>query len=63
MGLFDKVKGMFGKAKDKTDDAVEANSDKIPDDVESKYDEVSEAAETIIPGEDAPSIVQISRRS
>ncbi|MDA3031314.1 MAG: hypothetical protein O3B90_03175 [Actinomycetota bacterium] len=55
MGLFDKVKGMFGKAKDKTDDAVEANSDKIPDDVESKYDEVSEAAETIIPGEDAPS--------
>jgi uncharacterized protein YjbJ (UPF0337 family) len=55
MGLFDKVKNKFGKAKDTADDLVEANNDKIPDDIENKYDEMSDAAETVIPGEDAAS--------
>lgn len=54
MGLFDKVKNKFGKAKDSTDNVVEANSDKIPDDIEAKYDTISDAAEKVIPGEDSP---------
>ncbi|WP_395152008.1 hypothetical protein [Ilumatobacter sp.] len=54
MGLFDKVKNKFAKAKDSTDDLVEANSDKIPDDIENKDDKVSDAAEKVIPGDDKP---------
>tara|TARA_B110000037_G_scaffold215234_1_gene272352 strand:- start:2274 stop:2474 length:201 start_codon:yes stop_codon:yes gene_type:complete len=53
MGLFNKIKGKAGKAKDSADDLVEANGDKIPDDIENKYDTISDAAEKVIPGEDA----------
>tara|TARA_B110000091_G_C13514271_1_gene349724 strand:+ start:140 stop:310 length:171 start_codon:yes stop_codon:yes gene_type:complete len=52
MGLFNKIKGKAGKAKDSADDLVEANGDKIPDDIENKYDTISDAAEKVIPGED-----------
>lgn len=34
LGLFGKAKNKLGKAKDSTDDRVEANSDKIPDGIE-----------------------------
>jgi hypothetical protein len=51
--LFDKVKNKLGKGKDTVDDLVEANSAKIPDDIERKYDKISGAAEKVIPGEDA----------
>jgi len=69
MGLFDKAKDMIGegkdsmdvdslkdtagKAKDSTDGLVEQHSDKIPDSVEGTYDKASDAAEKVIPGEDA----------
>ena len=52
MGLFDKIKGTAGKAKDMVDDQVEKHSDKIPDKVEGMYDKASDAAEKIIPGKD-----------
>ena len=55
MGIFDKAKAMAGKAKDKVDDVVDKNSDKIPDNIEGAYDKASDAAEKIIPGEDAQS--------
>jgi hypothetical protein len=57
MGIFDKIKGMTGKAgkaKDQADSLVDQHSDKIPDDVEKVYDKASDAAEKIIPGDDAP---------
>jgi hypothetical protein len=54
MGIFDKLKGMAGKAKDTTDDVVEQHSDKVPDEAEKVYDQVSDAAEKVIPGEDKP---------
>jgi hypothetical protein len=57
MGIFDKVKGMTGKAgkaKDQADSLADQHSDKIPDNVEKTYNTVSDAAEKVIPGEDAP---------
>ncbi len=69
MGLFDKAKDMMGKgkdsldvdslkdtagkAKDSADDLVEKHGDKIPDSVEGVYNKASDAAEKVIPGEDA----------
>ena len=53
MGMFDKVKGMAGKAKDTADGVVEQHSDKIPDKVADTYNKASDAAEKIIPGSDA----------
>ena len=69
MGLFDKAKDMMGKgtdsvdadslkdtagkAKDSADAAVEKHSDKIPDAAEGVYNKASDAAEKVIPGEDA----------
>ncbi len=57
MGILDKVKGMTGKAgkaKDQADSLADQHSDKIPDNVEKTYNKVSDAAEKVIPGEDAP---------
>jgi len=69
MGIFDKIKDMFGqakdtaspddvkdmagKAKDTVDGVVDQHGDKIPDNVEKTYDKVSDAAEKVIPGDDA----------
>ena len=69
MGLFDRAKDMVGKgkdsldvdkakemavrAKDKADAAVDQHADKIPDSVKGGYDKASEAAEKVVPGEDA----------
>lgn len=52
MSFLDKLKGTFGKAKDKSDALVAENRERIPDDVEKKYDKVSDAAEKIAPGDD-----------
>lgn len=68
-GIMDKLKGLFGGAKDsanvdklketagqmkdKADGLVEQHSDKIPDSVEKTYDKVSDQAEKIIPGDGA----------
>ena len=54
MSFLDKLKGTFGKAKDKSDAIVDENREQIPDDVEQKYDKVSDAAEKIAPGDDSP---------
>ena len=53
MSFLDKLKGTFGKTKDKSDAIVDENRKRIPDDVEQKYDKVSDAAEKIAPGEDS----------
>jgi hypothetical protein len=65
MGLFDKAKDMAGdvdadslketagKAKDSADGLVDQHSDKIPDAAEGAYDKASDAAEKVIPGEEA----------
>ena len=53
MSFLDKLKGTFGKAKDNSDTIVDDNRERIPDDVEKKYDKVSDAAEKIAPGEDS----------
>jgi hypothetical protein len=65
MGLFDKAKDIAGnvdadslketagKAKDSADDLVDQHGDKIPDSVEGAYNKASDAAEKVIPGEDA----------
>ena len=56
MGILDKIKGMAGqagKAKDQADSLADQHSDKIPDNVEKTYDKVSDAAEKVIPGDDA----------
>jgi hypothetical protein len=53
MSFLDKLKGTFGKAKDKSDEIVDENRGRIPDDVEQKYDKVSDAAEKIAPGADS----------
>jgi hypothetical protein len=69
VGLFDKAKEMMGKgkdsldvdkaketagqAKDKADATVEQHADQIPDSVKGGYDKASEAAEKVVPGEDA----------
>jgi hypothetical protein len=69
MGLFDKAKDAVskgkdsvnvdslketaGKAKDSADRLVEQHSDKIPDSAEKVYKKASDAAEKVIPGEDA----------
>ncbi len=69
MGIFDKLKGMMGKGKesldvdkvkdaagdlkDKADDLVDEHSDKIPDAVEGVYNKASDAAEKVVPGDDA----------
>jgi len=70
MGLFDKAKDMIGKgkdidldkakdiagqAKDKADAAVDEHGDKVPDAVRGGYEKVSDAAEKVIPGDDAKS--------
>lgn len=52
MGILDKAKNIFGKAKDKADDQVDKHSDKIPDKVEKAYDKASAAAEKVTPGKD-----------
>lgn len=69
MGLFDKAKDMMGKGKDsidldkakdvvgeakaKADAAVEEHGDKVPDAVKGGYEKASDAAEKVIPGDDA----------
>ena len=53
MSFLDKLKKTFGKAKDKSDEIVDENRERIPDDIEQKYDKASDAAEKIAPGEDA----------
>lgn len=53
MGIFDKLKGLAGSAKDKTDEFVERHSDKVPDSVEGAYNKASKAAEKVVPGNDA----------
>jgi hypothetical protein len=53
MGFLDKAKNLAGKGKDKADDVVDEHGDKVPDEVGNTYDKVSDAAEKIIPGEDA----------
>jgi len=68
MGLMDSIKGMFdkgkstdvdslkqtaGSAKDKADDLADQHGDKVPDAVSDTYDKASDAAEKVIPGEDA----------
>jgi hypothetical protein len=50
MSFLDKLKGIFGKAKDKSDAIVDKNRERIPDKVEKAYDKVSGAAEKIAPG-------------
>ena len=52
MSFLDKLKKTFGKAKDKSDEIVDENRERIPDDIERKYDKASDAAEKIAPGED-----------
>ena len=52
MSFLDKLKKTFGKAKDKSDEIVDENRERIPDDIEQKYDKASDAAEKIAPGED-----------
>ncbi len=52
MGILDKAKNIFGKAKDTVDEQVDKHSDKIPDKVEKAYDKASAAAEKIAPGKD-----------
>ncbi len=52
MSFLDKLKRTFGKAKDKSDEIVDENRERIPDDIEQKYDKASDAAEKIAPGED-----------
>ena len=52
MSFLDKLKGMFGKAKDKSDVLVDKNRERIPDKAEKVYDKVSDASEKIIPGTD-----------
>ena len=52
MSFLDKLKGTFGKAKDKSDAIVDTNRERISDDVEHHYDKVSDAAEKIAPGAD-----------
>ena len=52
MSFLDKLKGIFGKAKDQSDAVVDKNRERIPDDVEHHYDKVSDAAEKIAPGAD-----------
>jgi hypothetical protein len=54
MSFLDKLKANFGKAKDKSDDIVDENRGRIPDDVEQRYDKVSDAAEKVAPGADKP---------
>ncbi len=49
----DKAKEMAGRAKDKADAAVEQHADKIPDSVKGGYDKASDAAEKVVPGDDA----------
>ncbi len=49
----DSVKDTAGSVKDRADGLVEEHSGKIPDAVEGVYDKASDAAEKIIPGEDA----------
>ncbi|NND76220.1 MAG: hypothetical protein HKN44_14565 [Ilumatobacter sp.] len=53
MGFLDKLKGAAGKAKDVVDDQVDKHSDKIPDKIEGAYDKASDAAEKVIPGDEA----------
>jgi hypothetical protein len=53
MSFLDKLKGIFGKAKDKSDTIVDKNRERIPDKVEKVYDKVSGAAEKVVPGETA----------
>ena len=55
MSFLDKLKGIFGKAKDKSDAVVDKNRERIPDKVEKVYDKVSDAAEKIAPGADGDS--------
>jgi hypothetical protein len=52
MSFLDKLKGIFGKTKDKSDALVDENRERIPDNVEKVYDKVSDAAEKVIPGAD-----------
>ena len=52
MSFLDKLKGFFGTAKDKSDSLVDENRERIPDDVEKTYDQVSDSAEKIAPGAD-----------
>ena len=52
MSFLDKLKGIFGKAKDKSDAVVDKNRERIPDNVEKAYDKVSDAAEKVAPGAD-----------
>lgn len=49
----DKAKEMAGRAKDKADAAVDQHADKIPDSVKGGYDKASDAAEKVVPGDDA----------
>jgi hypothetical protein len=52
MSFLDKLKGMFGKAKDKSDALVDTNRERIPDKAEKVYDKISDAAEKVAPGTD-----------
>jgi hypothetical protein len=54
MSFLDKLKGIFGKTKDKSDATVDENRERIPDDVEKQYDKASDAAEKVAPGDDSP---------
>jgi hypothetical protein len=54
MSFLDNLKAKFGKAKDKSDDLVDEHRERIPDDIEQKYDKASGAAEKIAPGDDRP---------
>jgi hypothetical protein len=49
----DSLKDTAGKAKDSADGLVDQHSDKIPDAAEGVYDKASDAAEKVIPGEEA----------
>ena len=52
MSFLDKLKGTFGKAKDKSDADRRQEPRTDPDEVEQVYDKVSDAAEKIAPGAD-----------
>ena len=52
MSFLDKLKKTLGKAKDKSDEIVAENRERIPDDIERKYDKASDAAEKIAPCDD-----------